>query len=237
MPITSTGRRFQNRFRMNRHLRRRDELLRTTDGKQRIFGIRHGQTALDDLHRSDGWLDLPLNDEGRQSVVVTLSEFLKNVPVTKIYTPDLRRTAETAHILKSGITSNPKVVLDDGLKTWNLGSLAGDPKKSNKPFVRDLIDHPTKKAPDGESYAEFTRRFDECLSRLKQSAASSGPYLLVLSGSCCRHVGEELLNDRNALDMDESGLFVMYPEGGDWTAVPIYGHRDAEEVEKNPEVS
>ena len=32
------------------------EYTKDSNTKQRIFCLRHGQTALDDMHRSDGWL-------------------------------------------------------------------------------------------------------------------------------------------------------------------------------------
>ena len=206
--------------------------------KCRIWCIRHGQTALDDLHRSDGWLDLPLNDEGRQNIVIALSKFLKKIPFTTIYAAPLRRTKETAEILKSGIVSDPKVELVEDAKTWNLGSLAGDPKKPNKSVVRDLIRHPSKAAPDGESYNEFMERFDAFLKKQQKEAAKDGPFLDVLSGSACRRISEIIFRDRNELDIDEAGLFVLYVgDDGEWTAKVLDKKRDAKALQDNPEAS
>jgi broad specificity phosphatase PhoE len=205
--------------------------------KQRIFCIRHGQTALDDLHRSDGWLDLPLNDEGRQNIVLQL-KFLKKIPITKIYTAPLRRTEETAKILQSGIMSHPSIEVSEEIKTWNLGSLAGDPKKPNKVIVKDLLRNPSKEAPDGESYDEFTGRFDPYLENLEKQAKEKGPFLVVLSGSNCRRVSELSMGDREDLDMDESGLFVLQPDTeGKWKAKVIDKKRDLKDIENNPEAS
>jgi broad specificity phosphatase PhoE len=206
--------------------------------KQRIFCIRHGQTALDDLHRSDGWLDLPLNDEGRKNIVLTLAKYLKKVPITHIYTAPLKRTKETAEILKSGLTSDPPIKEVEDIKTWNLGSLAGDPKRPNKKVVKDLLDNPSKKAPDGESYDDFTKRFDAHIKELETKSKSEGPFLVVLSGSACRRLGELMLGDRENLDMDEAGLFVLSPdENGKWTAKTVKGKRTPDEMKDNPEAS
>jgi len=206
--------------------------------KERIYCIRHGQTALDDLHRSDGWLDLPLNDDGRKNVVLTLAKYLKKVPIKCIYTSPLKRTKETAEILKSGITSDPKIEESDEIKTWNLGSLAGDPKKPNKKVVKDLLDNPSKKAPDGESYDEFTSRFDSWIKKMETESKNNGPLLVVLSGSNCRRLGELMLGDRENLDMDEAGLFVLSPdEDGKWTARTVKGKRTPDEMKDNPEAS
>lgn len=206
--------------------------------KQRLFCLRHGQTALDDLHRSDGWIDLPLSDEGRKNVVVSLAEHLKALPITTIYSSPLKRVEETAHIVESGMPSKPKVKILPQLKTWGLGSLAGDAKKPNKAVVVELIKHPTRKAPDGESYEEFTDRLDACIKKLEKESKHSGPFLVVLSGSCCRRISELLFKDRTVLDIDEAGLFVMHPgKNGEWTADLIEGGRSPEDITANPEAS
>lgn len=206
-------------------------------GKDRIFCIRHGQTALDALHRSDGWLDLPLNDEGRQNVVIALAEYLKGVPITCIYTASLRRTDETARIIKSGLSSDPKIEKVSEIKTWNLGDLAGDPKKPNKKVVKDLLNNPDKSAPEGESYNEFKGRFEPWVKKMQKEVKEDGPFLFVLSGSNCRLLSEMILHDRNALDIDEAGLFILYDEDGKWNAEVIDKKRSEEDIENNPEKS
>lgn len=206
--------------------------------KAMIYCLRHGQTALDDLHRSDGWLDLPLNDEGRKNIVVVLDRDLKDIPITCIYTPGLRRTDETATIVKSGLASDPTIEELPEIKTWNLGSLAGGPKKPNKKVVKNLLANPTKSAPDGESYDEFKDRFDAEIKRLQDESKKDGPFLVILSGSGCRRISEMLFGDRKDLDMDEAGVFVMYCKNtGEWTAKVISGQRDQNSMEQNPEAS
>jgi len=229
---TNPSKKFGSRF-----AQRRYDSEHTKD-KEKIYCMRHGQTALDDLHRSDGWLDLPLNDEGHKSVVLTLTEHLKHVPITTIYASCLKRVQETAEIIKSGMTSDPKIETAEDIKTWNLGSLAGDPKKPNKPLVKELVAHPTKKAPDGESYNEFTTRLDSWLEKAEKRSKKSGPFLLILSGSVCRRISELMFGDRKDLDMDESGLFVLQPKAnGEWTAKVICGQRSENSIEENPEAS
>ena len=206
--------------------------------KQRIFCMRHGQTALDALHRSDSWLDLPLSDEGRQSIVIALSEHLKDKGITTIYCTSLKRVEETAHIIESGLSPKPKVKILESLKTWNLGKLGGDKKKPNKPLVVELVKHPTRKAEGGESYEEFTERLDSAIKKLEKESKHSGPFLVVLSGSCCRRISELLFGDRNKLDIDEGGLFCMRAgKNEEWTADLIEGGRTPEDIAANPEAS
>jgi len=232
---TNPDRKFGSIFRQRRFDREHEG---DTKSKARIYCMRHGQTALDDLHRSDGWLDLPLNDEGRKNIVITLDEHLKDVPLKRIYCSPLRRVKETAEIVKSGISSEPKITVEPDLKTWNLGKLAGSRKKPNKKVVKDLLEHKHKSAPEGESYAEFTDRFDSAFEKIKDEAKKEGPFLVILSGSNCRYLSEKLFDDRNVLDIDESGLFVVYQKtDGSWTAKELVGQRSEEDRNKNPEAS
>jgi len=210
----------------------------STKAKAQIYCMRHGQTALDDLHRSDGWLDLPLNDEGRKNVVINFDEFLKDVPIKKIFSSPLRRTEETAHIIESGLATHPDVETVPELKTWNLGSLAGGPKKPNKKIVKDLLKNTHKSAPDGESYEEFKDRFDSKIKELEKESEKEGPFLVVLSGSNCRRLSEMLFDDRNVLDIDEAGIFVLYKrDDGVWTAKELKGLRTDDDKNGNPEAS
>ena len=213
------------------------DALQEHKGKERIFCMRHGQTALDDLHRSDGWIDLPLSDEGRQNVVVALADYFKKVPITCIYTSDLRRTKETAEIIKSGLSTDPKIEVTNKIKTWNLGDYAGQKKKPNKPLVKELLANPSKQAPNGESYDELKTRFDGFMHKMEKEVAKDGPILLILSGSDCRRAGELYLGDRTKLDIDEAGIFVIFKDGDKWTAECVDKHRDENDIKDNPEVS
>lgn len=201
-----------------------------------IYVIRHGRTALDDTHRADGWLDLPLSDEGRQQIVQVLADYLRDVPITCIYCAPLKRTEETAHILQA-IPSHPEIEVAPEAMTWHLGDVAGSPKKANKAIVKYLLMHRGKKAPNGESYDDFTDRFDPWVDKMKEDAEKEGPILLVLSGSNCRRISECLFDNREMLDMDEAGLFVMKPTATGWTAQVIVGHRDDDDRAADPEIS
>jgi alpha-ribazole phosphatase len=199
--------------------------------------MRHGQTALDVTHRSDGWIDLPLSSEGNEGVVATLADFLKYIPITCIYCSHLIRTKETAHIVASGLLTHPEIEVAEEAATWNLGAMAGDAKRPNKVAVKYLLTHPDVTPEGGESYGEFKARFLPWLEKMKKDAKKDGPLLLILSGSACRLISEELFHDRGELDIDESGLFVMFPEEGKWTANVITGHRDDDARDNNPEAS
>lgn len=194
-----------------------------------IYVMRHGETALDKgENRSDGWLDFPLTDEGRQGIIPA-QQHLKQEPLSAIYTPDLKRTKETAEIVKSGTLSDPKVCVEDEARTWNLGLLAGTRKAYGRPEVHKLKTNPNQKAPGGESFNAFQGRFmpwfDETVAKV---AKSKKPVLMVLSGSNLRLLGQVLLGDEDAVDLDESGLAALYRSGNTWSSKVFLGHEDAD---------
>jgi broad specificity phosphatase PhoE len=204
-----------------------------------IFGMRHGQTALDISHRCDSWLDLPLSDEGREDVVTTLSDHLKDFGIKQIFANSLKRIEESGHIISTGLPTAPLVTIDDRMRTWNLGTIGGDKKdKERKAMVRDLLDNPEKEAPGGgESYSEFTERFDEFLDdQMKniESGKLKGPVLDIFSGSNCRRIGERFMEGRDDADLDEGGLLMLYPdEDGSWKVMVISGSSNGENYEES----
>ena len=64
----------------------------------RIFLIRHGETSANSELRYQGQIDTPLNNLGLQQAK-QLAQDLKNVPLSKIYTSDLKRAYTTAQII------------------------------------------------------------------------------------------------------------------------------------------
>lgn len=188
-----------------------------------IYIMRHGRTALDTEHRSDGWLDMPLSDQGQRELIDSQQQ-LKTTLLSKIYTPDLKRTRETAELIKSGTISDPTIVVDDDAKTWNLGVLAGTPKKEGRPKVQALIANQTAKPYGGESYKEFIGRFMPWFDKRAAEVQKSGASILIIcSGSNLRCLGGRLLGDEDAVDLDEGGLACLQQFSGTWSGVVIDG--------------
>ncbi len=192
-----------------------------------IYLMRHGATALDVEHRSDGWLDLPLSDDGRIGLIPA-QQFLKKVPLAAIYEPGLRRTAETAHIVRSGGLADPAVKTEPDAKTWNLGIIAGTRKRYGRPEVQKLIQDPDRAPAGGESYNSFRARFLPWFEKVaKQAVKSRKPVLIVCSGSNLRCLGQALENDPDAFDLDEGGLASLDYINGQWHSEVLLGAEDA----------
>ncbi len=191
-----------------------------------LFIMRHGRTVLDSEHRSDGWLDYPLSDDGRVGLM-PVQQYLKSAPITQVHTSTLRRCAETAHIIASGILSKPKMHTDDDMRTWNLGELVGGKKKSNKPVVMYYMEHPEQEPKSGESLDAFRSRFMPCILKcMTQVVRGKGPFLLVTSGSGIREISYILSGNRDMLDLDEAGLAMLFMHAGKVHGKVIFGHKD-----------
>jgi broad specificity phosphatase PhoE len=194
-----------------------------------IYIMRHGRTVLDNLHRSDGWLDYPLSDEGRMRLIAA-QQYLKDTPIKAIYAPALKRTKETAEIIQSGIISHPPLIIADEAKTWNLGTLMGTPKKPNKPIVGYFMDHPNDRPEGGESMFEFRTRFIPWLQDRKQDVLDgAGPILIITSGSNLREISYQTTGDKSAYDIDEGGLLVLFPDERGWAGSVILGSKDSDD--------
>lgn len=191
-------------------------------GSPAVYLMRHGRTALDMEKRSDGWLDLPLSDEGQRQLIDS-QQLLKHVPLSTIYTPDLKRTKETADLIQSG-TPGAKIVVNDKLKTWNLGLLAGTKKRYSRPEVQQLMDNPKASPPGGEPYGTFMARFLPEFTKLASKAQRAGqPILIVCSGSNLRCLGKTFLGGEDVIDLDEGGLACMRVTSYGFTGEVIHG--------------
>lgn len=197
---------------------------RQTDGV--VYLMRHGRTALDLEHRSDGWLDMPLDAQG-QLTTVPAQQRLKAIPLKTIYAPSLKRTTETAEIMKSGNIGDPPIDDSEESKTWNLGILAGTRKRYGRPAVQRLVDNPDRVPKGGESYNAFKGRFLPWFkARLKEARSSGEPILIVCSGSNLRLIGKEVLGEPDIVDLDEGGLAELSYKDGKWVPKVLYGAKE-----------
>ena len=190
-----------------------------------IYLMRHGHTVLDNDRRSDGFLDFPLSDEGRLGLMAA-QQHLKTVPLKTIVTSNLKRALETAQIIKSGTLSDPQVIPHPDGRTWNLGIIAGTRKRYGRPEVQKLIDNPKRAPMGGESFNDFKDRFLPWFDEQTQDATRAEPVLYVGSGSNLRLLGQVLLGDPDALDLDEGGLAALHNIGGTWNGEVILGEDD-----------
>jgi broad specificity phosphatase PhoE len=128
------------------------------DGVLRLYLARHGETDWNREGRLQGSADIALNGTGRRQAEV-LAERLRDVHLDAVYSSELRRSRDTAAIVRG--TPPPSALA--GLNERRLGAFEGHP--SNAEYDR------RRQAPDdtldgGESLSQFFARIQTTLATL-----------------------------------------------------------------------
>lgn len=165
--------------------------------KQKIYLIRHGETAWTKTGKHTGLTDLPLTDKGKKEAVA-LKPRLQNTPFAKVWTSPLGRAKETCAL--AGFTK-PEIEAD--LMEWNYGSYEGltlAEIQRQKPGWELFKDG----APDGETVSAISQRADRMLQKI---ASVSGDVALFSSGHISRVLAARFLG----LPASQGRLFMLCP--------------------------
>lgn len=159
--------------------------LKTTLNRKKgvVILLRHGSTDFNNTDKSEdrirGWIDVPLNDQGREEADKA-GKKLEDKDISLIYASDLKRAKETADIVNKHIGNVPIVVCDD-LRPWNLGTLQGEKTSSVLGEMTTYIKNEHKIPPQGESFYDFRRKFLRCLQNIIKIAKQEGRTILLVS--------------------------------------------------------
>lgn len=124
-----------------------------------------------------GWKDIPLNTKGRDQAK-ELGELLKNKNVDELYSSNLKRASQTAHIISNIIGVPDKS--QTAFRPWNLGEFAGHSSHDVIPKLKPYMT--TKKNQSvngGESFNDFENRFIPALENLLKKAEAGKTIVLV----------------------------------------------------------
>jgi probable phosphoglycerate mutase len=128
---------------------------------QRVFLIRHGETAWSLSGQHTGRTDIPLTENGRRSAS-RLKPILAQVTFARVFTSPLGRARETCELAGLG----ERAEADNDLMEWNYGDYEGltsDEIEAKVPGWRLFSDG----APGGESPNEVGRRADAVIERVR----------------------------------------------------------------------
>lgn len=103
---------------------------------QKIYLIRHGQTDYNVARRTQGWLDIPLNEVGREQAKLTASK-LVGVAIDHIYSSDLRRAHETAQYVSRVVKKDVITTLQ--LRERDMGIFSGWRWEHERDTVKDQL--------------------------------------------------------------------------------------------------
>jgi probable phosphoglycerate mutase len=152
-----------------------------------IYVARHGETAWSLTGQHTGLTDLPLTIRGECNGR-RLSERLRGLTFTKVFTSPLKRAARTCELAGFGGIAE----IDPDLMEWNYGEYEGRRGaeiRAERPGWHLFRDG----CPGGESPAQVAARADRVVNRLRTAGGdvllfSSGHFIRVLA---CRWIGIE----------------------------------------------
>jgi probable phosphoglycerate mutase len=126
-----------------------------------ICVVRHGETDWNTAGILQGWLDVPLNEQGRQQAR-ELARTFAGTGFSCVHTSSLSRAAETAEIIAATLRLAPPLG-HDGLKERHFGAAQGVPKSElaelNPALLREILKrNPACHFEQGEAMDEFATR-------------------------------------------------------------------------------
>ncbi|UHD14378.1 histidine phosphatase family protein [Thiocapsa bogorovii] len=134
-----------------------------------ICVTRHGETDWNITGVLQGWIDVPLNENGRQQAL-EMADAFRGSAFSRVWTSPLSRAAETARIVAE-VLELPPPIRCEGLKERNFGRIQGMTKRNlsiRHPGLHANIlrRDPDCRFDDGESPDEFADRVVRALHEM-----------------------------------------------------------------------
>ena len=147
-----------------------------------ICVARHGETDWNVSGILQGWLDVPLNDQGRRQAHEMVAGFAHS-RFDKVCSSPLVRSRETAEIIARVLRLAPPEI-HEGLKERNFGIFQGLPKAELAELNPVLLQQILKRNPatdfeQGESMDEFADRVLQAITDIARS--NSGKRILAIT--------------------------------------------------------
>jgi broad specificity phosphatase PhoE len=144
-----------------------------------VYFVRHGLTDYNAAGRVQGWLDVPLNTEGREQAR-KLALRLSVKPITHVYSSTLSRAADTGRAIAA--MRGVPFVLDERLREYNMGDWQG---KTGDEINASLDGFKTQNRPDeipgGETAQQIHDRAGAFITDLIASHGDGGGRIVVVS--------------------------------------------------------
>jgi len=182
---------------------------------------RHGETDWNKSGILQGWLDVPINAQGRQQA----REMARSYSGTKfqaVWSSPLARARETAEIIATALQLPPPSLLE-GLKERHFGAIQGIPKNELAEFNPALLEQILRRNPaaqfvGGESMDEFAERVLDALTDI--AARHQGERVLVVT-----HGWVLDILTRHVCGLPRHAVLPVKPKNGDsvWVRVDAKG--------------
>jgi broad specificity phosphatase PhoE len=181
---------------------------------------RHGETDSNREKRWQGFADLSLNEHGREQASA-LADELEDVPLSAIYSSDLRRAYETALVVaeRKGLSVTPL----RELREVDVGSWTGLTQEAVKERFpdgyREMRTRSGRGWEGGETYAELGVRVVEALRRIARKHPGDAVLVVTHSGPIrtarAHAAGLDFATDRTAAPHVEGVRLWAFTVAGD----------------------
>lgn len=160
-----------------------------TQGRLRLYLIRHGEVVGAESGKLLGRTDTPLSERGLQQAH-ELAEALSTAQLSAVYCSDLQRASTTAEMIAN--RSNLRVQENPAWREIVMGEWEGKTVAALHDAAPRLVgqlfeDSALFEYPEGESFANFTSRIQGALDKLLM-AHGSGNVALIAHGGVCRAI-------------------------------------------------
>ena len=152
----------------------------------KLILLRHLKSQWNKENRFTGWIDIPLSEEGIESVQETAGK-LAGFKIDKVYTSPLIRNKETVSLILDKLSKKDlAVVIDKALDERNYGKLQGLNKEdSKKQFGAEQV-HLWRRSwdvapPEGESLKDVYQRTTPFFKKHIESDLKEGKNVLVVA--------------------------------------------------------
>ncbi len=148
-----------------------------------LYILRHGETDLHIKGVMQGWLDAPLNQNGRDLAVVT-GQGMRGIRFDKCISSPLIRAKETAEIVLRESGNRIPITTDDRIREINFGEMEGrtvsEMGDAGALFFKDPFRFPG--FPHGETISDVCKRTQSFLKELLET--DSGETVLICTHGC-----------------------------------------------------
>jgi broad specificity phosphatase PhoE len=196
-----------------------------------IFLVRHGATDWNLQGRCQGATDLALNETGMRQAE-QIASALTDEPIHGIYSSDLKRAQQTAHLI--GLNHRVPVQIERDVRELDHGELEGltfaEIKANYSEFIHQWRTEPADvQVPGGERLADVAQRAWNGLNRIIQghtadetiAVSHNFPILSII----CRLTGTPL-NHYRTFHVDPCGVTRLNYRGGDGWQVTCVNNQE-----------
>jgi broad specificity phosphatase PhoE len=184
------------------------------------YFVRHGSTILNGAGKFRGWLDVPLDANGKEDAK-KIAEFFQNIALGDAFTSSLERAIQTSQIVlePKGMYATPS----DELRPISVGELEGKDKASHRKIVEYFQKHPNEKFPGGESINGFRARVRRpILGGIKSGVENELPSITFGHSSIIHEVGNLVHHDHNKALVEPGGVVAVSFDGKSFSAEAIF---------------